>query len=129
LTKFARGSHSRGAAAGRSLMLALFISVQRFCASLACNDFAQLRGNERRQRAVQLKNVFDGPGAAHRGKVPAINGLQTNEVAKLRREILMRVGNGLGIYYGDVLKEAIPDQFTELLRRLVATTEAERGED
>jgi hypothetical protein len=32
-----------------------------------------------------------------------------NEAAKLRREILMRVGNGLGIYYGDVLKEAIPD--------------------
>ena len=69
------------------------------------------------------------PSAAHRGRVPAINGLQTNEAAKLRREILMRVGNGLGIYYGDVLKEAIPDQFTELLRRLVATTEAERGED
>ena len=55
--------------------------------------------------------------------------MQTNEAAKLRQEILMRVGNGLGIYYGDVLKEAIPDQFTELLRRLVATTEAERGED
>jgi len=53
--------------------------------------------------------------------------LQTNEAAKLRREILKRVGNGLGIYYGDVLKEAIPDQFTELLRGLVATTEAERG--
>jgi hypothetical protein len=32
-------------------------------------------------------------------------------------------------YYGDVLKEAIPDRFTELLRRLVATTEAEREED
>jgi hypothetical protein len=58
-----------------------------------------------------------------------MNGFRTNEAAKLRREILTRVGNGLGIYYGDVLKEAIPDQFTELLRRLVATTEAERGED
>jgi hypothetical protein len=32
-------------------------------------------------------------------------------------------------YYGDVLKEAIPDRFTELLRRLVATTEADREED
>jgi hypothetical protein len=41
----------------------------------------------------------------------------------------MHVGSGLGIYYGDVFKEAIPDQFIELLRRLVATTEAERGED
>jgi hypothetical protein len=58
-----------------------------------------------------------------------MNGLQTNEPAKLRREMLIRVGNGLGIYYGDVLKEAIPDQFAELLRRLVATTESERRED
>ena len=48
-----------------------------------------------------------------------MNGFQTNEAAKLRREILMRVGNGLGNYYGDV----------ELLRRLVATTEAEGRED
>ena len=54
-----------------------------------------------------------------------MSGLHTNEAAKLRREILMRVGNGLGIHYGDVLKEPIPDRFTELLRRLVATTEAE----
>ena len=30
----------------------------------------------------------------------------------------MRVGNGLGIYYGDVLKEAIPDQFAELTLRM-----------
>ena len=57
-----------------------------------------------------------------------MNGLQINEPAKLRREILMRVGNGLGIYYGDVLKETIPDRFAELLR-LVATTEVERRED
>ena len=46
-----------------------------------------------------------------------MNGLQTNEAAKLRREILMRVGNGLGIYYGNVLKEAIPDQFGVLSQR------------
>ena len=57
-----------------------------------------------------------------------MNGFQTNEAAKLRREILTRVGNGLGIYYGDVLKETIPDRFAELLR-LVATTEVERRED
>jgi hypothetical protein len=52
-----------------------------------------------------------------------MNDLQTNEAAKLWREILMRVGNDLADYYGDVLKEAIPYQFTKLVRRLVTTTE------
>jgi hypothetical protein len=59
-----------------------------------------------------------------------MNGLQADEAEKLRREALIRVGDGLrDHYYGDVLKEVIPNRVTDLLRRLVATTEAERGED
>jgi hypothetical protein len=52
-----------------------------------------------------------------------MNGLQTDEAVKLRREALMHVGNGLGDYYSDALKEAIPNGLTDLLRRLVASTE------
>jgi hypothetical protein len=49
-----------------------------------------------------------------------MNGLQTDEAAKLRREALMHVGNRLGDYYSDVMKENIPNRLTDLLRRLVA---------
>jgi hypothetical protein len=52
-----------------------------------------------------------------------MKGLQTDEAAKLRREALTHVGNGLGDYYGDVLKEVIPDTLTDLLRHLAAPTE------
>ena len=47
-----------------------------------------------------------------------------NGAEKLRREALMQIGNGLREYYSDVLKEAIPNQLTDLLRRLVAPNEA-----
>jgi hypothetical protein len=47
----------------------------------------------------------------------------TDEAAKLRREALTHVGNRLGDYYGDVLKEGIPDRLTNLLRHLAAPTE------
>jgi hypothetical protein len=46
-----------------------------------------------------------------------------NGAEKLRREALMQIGNGLREYYSDVLKEAIPNQLTDLLRRLVAPNE------
>jgi hypothetical protein len=52
-----------------------------------------------------------------------MKGLRTDEAAKLRREALTHVGNGLGDYYGDVLKEVIPDSLTDLLRHLAAPTE------
>ena len=45
-----------------------------------------------------------------------------NGAEKLRREALMQIGNGLREYYSDVLKEAIPNQLTDLLR--VAPNEA-----
>ena len=52
-----------------------------------------------------------------------MKGLRTDEATKLRREALTRVGNGLGDYYGDVLKEVIPDRLTDLLRHLATPTE------
>jgi hypothetical protein len=52
-----------------------------------------------------------------------MKGLRTDEATKLRREALTHVGNSLGEYYGDVLKEVIPDRFTDLLRHLAAPTE------
>ena len=58
-----------------------------------------------------------------------MNGLQADEAEKLRRDALIRVGDGLRDHYGDVLKEVISNRLADLLRRLVATTEAERGED
>jgi Anti-sigma factor NepR len=51
-----------------------------------------------------------------------MNRWQTDEAAKLRLEALTRLGNGLGDYYGDVMKEVIPDRFTDLWRRLAAPT-------
>jgi len=48
-----------------------------------------------------------------------------NGAEKLRREALMQIGNGLREYYSDVLKEAIPNQLTDLLRRLVAVNGGE----
>jgi hypothetical protein len=55
-----------------------------------------------------------------------MNGLQTDEAAKLRRQNLMRVGNDL---LRRCLERSYAQSVPELLRRLVATTEAERGED
>ena len=55
-----------------------------------------------------------------------MKGLRTDEAANLRREALTRVGSGLGEYYGDVLKEVIPDRFADLLRHLAAPTERDR---
>ena len=52
-----------------------------------------------------------------------MKGLRTDEAAKLRREALTHVGNSLGDYYCDVLKEVIPDTLTDLLRHLAAPTE------
>jgi hypothetical protein len=53
-----------------------------------------------------------------------MNGPQVDEAKKLRREALVRVGDGLRDLYRDVLKEDIPDRLTDLLRRLVAPDEA-----
>jgi len=51
--------------------------------------------------------------------------MNANGAEKLRREALMQIGNGLREYYSDVLKEAIPNQLTDLLRRLVAVNGGE----
>ena len=53
-----------------------------------------------------------------------MNGPQTRDAEKLRREALIAVGNGLRDHYGDVLKEDIPKRLTGLLRRIVAPNEA-----
>jgi len=53
-----------------------------------------------------------------------MNGPQVDEAKKLRREALIRVGDGLRDHYGDVLKEDMPNRLTDLLRRLVAPNEA-----
>jgi hypothetical protein len=55
-----------------------------------------------------------------RPEIRKMNGPQADEAEKLLREALVRVGDGLRDHYGDVLKEDIPDRFTDLLRRLVA---------
>ena len=64
-------------------------------------------------------------GAASLGS-PDMNGLQADEAEKLRREALINVGKGLRDYYGDGLKEVIPNRLTDLLRRVVAANEARR---
>jgi hypothetical protein len=53
-----------------------------------------------------------------------MNGLLSDQAEKLRRGVLIQVGDGLREHYGDVLKEAIPNRLTDLLRRLVAPCEA-----
>jgi len=53
-----------------------------------------------------------------------MNGLQSDEAEKLRREALIQVGKGLRGHYVDVLKEAMPNPLTDLLPRLVAPCEA-----
>jgi hypothetical protein len=53
-----------------------------------------------------------------------MDGSQTDEAEKLRREALVRVGDGLRDHYGDVLNEDIPNRLIDLLRRLVAPNEA-----
>jgi hypothetical protein len=53
-----------------------------------------------------------------------MDGPQADEAEKLRREALVRVGDGLRDLYRDVLKEGIPDRLTNLLRRLVAPNDA-----
>ena len=53
-----------------------------------------------------------------------MNGRQADEAEKLRREALIRVGDGLRDQYGDALKEDIPHRLIDLLRRLVAPNEA-----
>ena len=53
-----------------------------------------------------------------------MNGPNVNEAEKLRREVLIRVGDGLRDHYGHVLKEDMPNRLTGLLRRLVAPNEA-----
>ena len=45
-----------------------------------------------------------------------MNGPQTRDAEKLRREALIAVGNGLRDRYGGVLKEDIPKRLTDLLR-------------
>jgi hypothetical protein len=44
--------------------------------------------------------------------------VQTDEAERIRRANLISVGNDLRGYYGDLLKEAIPSRFTDLLQRL-----------
>ena len=43
-----------------------------------------------------------------------MNGPQVDEAKKLRREALVRVGDGLRDHYDDVLKEDIPNRLTDL---------------
>jgi hypothetical protein len=57
-----------------------------------------------------------------------MDGSQADEAEKLRREALVRVGDGLRDHYGGVLNEDIPNRLIDLLRRLVAPDEA-RGEE
>jgi len=57
---------------------------------------------------------------------PDMDGRQADEAEKLRREALIKVGKGLRDYYGDGLKEVIPNRLTDLLRRVVAANEARR---
>jgi hypothetical protein len=52
-----------------------------------------------------------------------MNGPKVDEAEKLRREALIRVGDGLRDRYGNVLNEDIPNRLTDLLRRLVAPNE------
>jgi hypothetical protein len=49
-----------------------------------------------------------------------MNGPQVDEAKKLRREALVRVGDGLRDHYDDILKKDIPNRLTDLLRRLAA---------
>ena len=56
-----------------------------------------------------------------------MDGPQADEAEKLRREALVRVGDGLRDLYRDVLKEDIADRLTDLLRRLVAPNEGRLG--
>jgi hypothetical protein len=42
----------------------------------------------------------------------------------VRRAIRVGIGDALGSYYGDLLKEGIPSRLTDLLRRL---DEAQKG--
>jgi Anti-sigma factor NepR len=72
---------------------------------------------------VPFNQKHRGQGAASLGS-PDMNGLQADEIEKLRREALIKVGNGLRDHYGDVLKEDIPNRLTDLLRRVVAANEA-----
>jgi len=78
--------------------------------------------NQHRDGAVRPKNRHSTRYRSG-ARVLDMKGLQTDEAAKLRREALTHVGNGLGDYYGDVLKEVIPDTLTDLLRHLAAPTE------
>jgi hypothetical protein len=72
---------------------------------------------------VLFNQKHRGQGAASLGS-PDMNGLQAEEPEELRREALMKVGQGLGDHYGDVFKEIIPNRLTDLLRRVVAASEA-----
>jgi len=62
-------------------------------------------------------------GVPLRPEIRKMDGPQADEAEKLRREALVRVGDGLRDLYLDVLKEDIPDRLTDLLRRLVAPNE------
>ena len=76
--------------------------------------------NQHRDGAVQPKTLrlLDGGAVSPRG--PDMNGLQVEEAEKLRREALIWVGDRLRDHYSDLLKEALPNRLTDLLRRLVA---------
>jgi Anti-sigma factor NepR len=92
--------------------------------ALACNNFVQ----EHEEPVLKWCCLQKTLGLMDRGAgsfgSPDMNGLQTDETKKLRREALIQVGNGLREHYSDVLKEAIPNRFADLLRRLVAPCEA-----
>jgi hypothetical protein len=53
-----------------------------------------------------------------------MNGPKFDEAEKLRREALIRMGDGLRDHYDDVLKEDMPNRLTGLFRRLLAPNEA-----